>query len=233
MALIKASYPKTWSKRHRVTFMAPHIIKAVIFEDPATQLSDGTRVLFWMKDHDFFYDEYPTAHYNTLTGVVCLREIPAKVVFHEVGNGANDSILVRAVLEAQEIEPLGTTGSPDYHTDLYTYNAVTFQEPKLNVQLRTQGYANHIDRGTTIDLVALNMAAWGDANIYAGIRETPGEVATGQAFDETGTARESIRLNAPFSKFRTARMTFETAGYTYIIRSIALVWTDYGRKQYG
>lgn len=233
MAIVKAQYPRTWSKRHRMSVPLPTTIKAVVLEDPATAVAKGPVVMFWMQDHDFLYDEYPTENYDTNSGNCRLREIPGRVVFHEIGSGTQDYLTNVVLLEAQEIEPLGSDASPDYHTDFYTYDATTFNEPKLSIALRSQGYLNKVDKGQTIDLVKLNMQAWGDTNIYAGIRQTPGTMATGQSYDETGTARESIRLNTPMSKFRTARMTFESAGYTIIIRSVSFIFTDYGRKQYG
>lgn len=236
MALVKSQHPRTWSKVHRMTTDLPTHVRAKTIENSGLAGAyNGAAVYLEIQDHEFLYDEHPQAHYDTTFGgaEITLQEIPANVVFHEMGDSMRDSMLKDAIIDAQEIEPTGPSSLPIRPWDLYGYELGVFEEPQFTVSLRNSGYLSHIDEGTTIDLVQLNMAAWNANNLFMSIRQTPGRDETEDDPVEGGVARESVKLVAPFAKFRKARLKYSTAGYTLMIRSIVVTYTEYGRKSFG
>jgi len=209
----------------------PSMIKAVVSEVNGAGYN-GAKVLFWKRDQEFLYDEYYQSFYDCdVNGkIVALREIPARIVTHEAGDGINDMLLERATLEAQEPELIGSINSPYYPEDYYTYDVATLNEPVFEIFFRNAAYVNAVDQGVSVDLIKANMSARYAINIYGSIRETPTGINILNPPSDPGVYRESVALVAPMKKFRRSRIVFSTLGYTVIVRSLSIEYTAMRRR---
>lgn len=233
--IMKTQRPTTFSRWHRVKHTDPRHMIAVVCDNESDPDYRGPRLYFVHKHRDYLYDEYPRVHYTTSASgkQYWMKEIPARIVTHEVGDGVEDFLLDRVVLEAQEFEPLEAI-SPDqvvYSFNLYTYNLDTYNEPQLMIHPRSIGYVGAEDPGESYDIVYKNAQAQGMTNLYYGSpRQSPvGIINT----DDPVVGRESVALVAPMTKFRKMRMDFKTKGYTVIVRSIVAVASVQRRRTWG
>lgn len=217
--------PLVESKWHRMFFSKPEI-------------SHGYRV-----DGSFrFLKEYKNTDKDFWIENSVTKDIEGEIVFHEQGNGKDDYLLQRAILE---IAPTTEGIVSDYLSPN--------EDPKLLVELRSPIYMNSIitsnnNQYTSFDLIKNNMAAKKGKNPFISAMQTPNEpnsfteskvlATTEQRWEQEGsqigyTARESLIAVAPLnSKFRRMRMTFKSK-LTAVVRSVTLYLIEKKRRGYG
>lgn len=235
MVPLKGARPVTYSRWHRTKHTDPRHLVMLSCDDEDEVGRKGPHVYFVHQNSNFLYDEMPTAHYTVMSAGTryIFREIPGRIIFHEVGDGVEDFLLDRVILEAQEFEPMESEDKAvlAYSYDLYTYDDATFREPVLMIHPRNAGYVGSGDSGTSYDLVRLNVEAQPTTNLYYNnARQTPaGTLNT----DDPIVGRESVALVAPMTKFRKMRAEFSTKGYTVVVRSITIVASVMRRRTWG
>lgn len=164
-------------------------------------------------------------------------DITGHIVLHEIGNGVNDALLNKVILEAM----------PDSSWVSYDYS--TFVDPYLYINMRSSAWVDGQGENI-IDLIALNMAVRGGLNPFCSTLQTPNVEGTGDRVTFDGDDRyvggippmpanaqgkpvESLILLAPMNtKFRRMLLTLRSKKIA-VLRSITVVMSEYTRKGYG
>ena len=100
-----------------------------------------------------------------------LKNIWGTVITHEVGNGEDDHILNKAILECS---PKEVTSVPELDWKQLVYNsATTARDPYFAYELRSRTWDSQIVRANEVDLIQLNLTAKGGQNIFMSRMTTP------------------------------------------------------------
>ncbi len=163
--------------------------------------------------------------------------ITGHIVLHEIGNGINDALLNKVILEAM----------PDSSWSTYDYS--TTVDPYLYINLRSSAWLDGQGENI-IDLVALNMYVKGGLNPFCSVMQTPNVEGTGDRVpfvgdDEyvggvfpnpspaQGKPVESLVLLAPMNtKFRRMLLSLESTKIA-VVRSITVTMSEYIRRGWG
>lgn len=164
----------------------------------------------------------------TLPSMAKLLYIWGQLSTHEIGNGEDDHILNKVILECTPKEDV-----TDQFIDYNRYTYITQNDPYLGYELRNRTYVNQLARFNEIDLVALNMAAKGGLNPFRSIMTTPTTDTTNYTIDgsETEVGRESLNLIAPMSKFRRTRFRLLSKVIAKI-RTLTVSYKVFNRRNY-
>lgn len=220
-----------------------------------TQVDNSSKLwcFFWQNRSNFYYDEYQTqftpsyggtqivfANYspfstpppmNEYTGPYPFREITAKVVTHDIGNGEMDFQLDKVILDAQ----YDTKTYGDYqYTARQGFTMVGIYDPKLTFEARNTSYSEEVPT-LKMDLIERNHQALQWVNPWKSRLNTPGGTVPSPLEFSSGDIihRESIVLVTPFTKYRRGRIYLETQQKMTTVRSIQVYATEFGRKTYG
>lgn len=248
--------PYTHSRRWRMKFNLSRFVSAKIYRatgNDSTTNKPRLMGMFWVNKSNYRYDEYYNkqySDYNPSTGISVqaqlyyakaltwvsgyvgpypFREIPAKIITHDIGNGESDFQLDKVIFDGQ------------YDTKnylVYQYNT-SYPDPKLTIELRATSYSDEVPV-LTIDVIKKNFEAnpgpYGVGNPWRSRANTPGGtlVSAGEK-DNLGryATREALALVVPFSKYRRSRVYIETAQKLTTVRSVQVLATEFGRKTYG
>lgn len=147
---------------------------------------------------------------------------------HEIGNGEDDHILNKVILECTPKENK-TDAALDYNRYVYTSQ----NDPYLGYELRNRTYVNQLARFNEIDLVAINMAAKGGLNPFTSIMITPTADTANYTMDggEVEVGRESLNMIAPMSKFRRTRFRLVSRVIAKI-RTLTVSYKVFNRRNY-
>jgi len=198
------------------------------------------RVLFSTKLLTRVYDEFDHRYYNDGDNApyrtIPFQEIPGYFFTHDIGDGENDYLGDKIVLDAQ----FDTRRYDGYHHDL------SFSDPTVLVYTRSNSMALGENlTANKVNLTDLNMTARPGRNLFQSFRQTPiKSLAQGEGVgndeedyvvssDDYGPARESIALVVPFLKFRRARVEFYTAQKVMRIRGLTFTMHELPRRTYG
>lgn len=227
MATFYATYgrPYSHSKRWRMKFNRGRYASGQPYraQEADTPLPKA-RMYFTQQQANFLYDEYDAPWFSTTrTGsVIPLKEIPALLVTHEIGDGENDYKIDKVHADI------------NYDTvryGAYTYNAVANADPSFIVDLRSQNYAGQTPQ-KRLDLIALNMAVKPGINPFISVRMTPGDIDIPP--NEEAIYREALALRAPLTaRFRRCRVEVGTLQKATSVRNIMIQVTEYPRRTWG
>ena len=227
---------RSWSAIHKVRNCFPTLVK------PRTV---GGIVNFAVPDRAVYKDTYADSSiilnftYNGIAyeiGTIFDDEydITGHLVLHEIGNGINDNLLNKVILEAM----------PDSSWTSYDYS--TTVDPYLFINMRSSGWVDGQGENS-IDLVALNMAVKGGLNPFCSVMQTPNVEGTGDRVSFNGDDRytggtpsdaqgkpvESLVLSAPINtKFRRMLLSFRSSKVV-VIRSVTVIMSEYVRRGWG
>jgi hypothetical protein len=160
------------------------------------------------------------------------KDIVGKIIMHEVGNGTNDFLLNKCLLEV----------FPDSTWHSYDYSVTA--DPVFEYNFRPDVWVNQTSGDNKGDLVELNMNVKGGLNPFTSVMQTPtdyssttGDKVPFDGDDDYGTAKgkpvESLVLLAPLNtKFRRAVFTL-TSTKCVIIRGITIEMVEQQRKGFG
>ncbi len=233
---------RSYSSVHRVRNYFPTLIKprhvgsSVTFAEPNRTVYEDTlpTVIDGVTSYTYGGTTYTFA---LVTTDLVTKDITGVIIMHEVGNGVNDSLLSRCILE---VFP---------NSEWRSYDYAAFVDPVFTYNLRSSVWANDGNGENVADLVALNMAVKGGQNPFTSVMQTPTEYLTTSGdkvpFDGddryidsfgsqwSGKPVESLILLAPMNtKFRRALFTF-TSVRCVVVRSISVTMTEYNRRSFG
>lgn len=197
------------------------------------------RVVFSRKLITRVYDEFDHRYFNE-GDTSPLREVPfqeinASFITHDIGDGQTDYIADAIVIDCQ----FDTKKYYGYDHDN------SFEDPTIRLFARAPSMADAEGIGLApyINLTQLNLAARPGRNIFQSYRQTPIDPSSGQGNpgdesftvspDDYGPARESLALVVPFTKFRRARLEFETFQKVSRIRGLTFKIVELPRRTYG
>lgn len=228
---------RSWSKTHKVrncfsTLVKPRIIAGMVF--------------FGVPDRSVYEDTFATGVLSfTYDGVLFTinpmftdtQVITGHIVLHEIGNGINDALLNKVILEAM----------PDSSWSTYDYS--TTVDPYLYINLRSSAWLDGQGENI-IDLVALNMSVKGGLNPFCSVMQTPNVEGTGDRVpfvgddvyiggvspnppNAQGKPVESLVLLAPINtKFRRMLLSLRSEKVA-VVRSITVIMSEYIRRGWG
>lgn len=151
---------------------------------------------------------------------------------HEIGNGEDDHILNKAILECTPKEN-ATDNSVNWLQ--YTYGNQVGQQldPVFTYELRNRTFVNQTRVFNNVDLINLNMNAKGGANPFRSILTTPTNDTVNYTIDasETEVGRESLNMIAPMDKFRRTRFSLLSKVIAKV-RSITVSYKVFNRRNY-
>lgn len=260
---VDANRPYSYNTRWRLKFNRVRLTTFVGYRKgdsvafPVPYDSDTTpfnHAYFWHLKENFTYDEYDHRWYNesnaliTGTRTIPFHEIPAVAISHEIGNGENDYIGQRLVLDAQMDyrhftgytyeDPDGIPTNLDVWRGQWHDPQFVRRDPEVILDLRNQtlrpvvSYPAAPIETKYVDIVARNMAAKGGLNPF----ETTTQPINGTFPEDTGdinTARESMAFVCPFTKFRHARIELRTSHKMSMVRNLTWELTDFQRRTFG
>ena len=139
------------------------------------------------------------------------------MITHEIGDGQNDFILHKVLLDVIARDRLihniqrGNVilfGHRIFGYNDYTYSpniTSVFHDPVVNVELRNQGYITSNAQSRIVDLVPLNMQ--GKINVSRNMFISPNNTPFGNTGIEFNTSAEAVTLLASMdAKFRRMRI---------------------------
>jgi len=233
MMNVRRNAPYSCSRRWRMKFNRNRLSTVIGYrkdepgtaEAPLTNPLPQIRVYYAHLKENFVYDEYDALYYNTdQTGTlrnICFREIPARIVTSEIGNGQDDYMPGKIVIDTQY-------DSQHYHGYIYDEDLVA--DPKVFLHVRSAVYAGQTP-DKYYELVSLNMRARPAQNPFESTMQTPGDTTI--ADNETASYRESLVLTTPMAKFRRARLDIQTDQKMTTIRSLSVELVQFVRRSYG
>lgn len=231
---------RSYSAVHKVRNCFPTLVKPRVV---------APRIAFAVPDRAVYSDTFGTGlnstynyTYDTTSWTIDYNQgnafddlsITGHIVLHEIGNGINDSLLNKVILEAM----------PDSTWTTYDYS--TTVDPNLYINLRSSGWVDGQGENK-IDLIALNMAVKGGLNPFCSVMQTPNVEGTGDrvTFDgddeytggspanSQGKPVESLVLLAPINtKFRRMLLSFRSSKVA-VIRSVTVLMSEYIRRGWG
>lgn len=238
---------RSYSSVHKVRNYFPTMVKPrmiidsvyfavpdrAIYED--TYFDIGTRY-FSYNGTAYQIDAYEVAlsPFTPIISTVPDQTITGHIVMHEIGNGINDSLLNKVILEAM----------PDSTWNTYDYTGT--DDPYLGINTRSSAWVDGQGE-LVIDLVALNMTVKGGLNPFCSVMQTPNVEGTGDRVtfsgddrfiggspaDSQGKPVESLVLLAPMNtKFRRMLLTFRSSKVA-VIRTITVIMSEYTRRGWG
>lgn len=224
--LLLTKNPYQYSNNHRMKFIYDGKLTTAFIcprvNGDATVGRPKERVYFRQESDRFASDELPVVSHlyytkNTLDPAVGpiqtgLREIYGKIITTEVGNGRDDFMMDRILIEVTQ------DGTPNYD-----YQAVSAAKrtPLMNIYYRNETFLNENPAG--VDLIKSNYDAYpqsGDA--LESIRQRPQNVS-----------RESITLVSPMTGFRRMRAEYSVLAWSEVIRGLQIIVTRWNRRPYG
>lgn len=195
----------------------------------------GFRLFMMWKNPLYLYDEFCMLYYNAgKSGVyrtIGCTEIPAYIITHEMGNGENDYILDKIIVDCQ---------MDTRHYDAYHYHGTDNADPYLKVDTRNAAFASETSP-TSQDVIKLNMASKPGRNPLQSYRQVPipttaqgtaGDQTFTKSSDEVATSRESIALVSPRTRFRRCRIEFGTRQNIVMLQGITINLTEFSRRTY-
>lgn len=231
---------RSYSSVHKVRNCFPTLVKPrmvtprVAFAVPDRSVYQDTFGTGLNSTYNYTHDVTSyTFDYNQGNAFDALN-ITGKVVLHEIGNGINDCLLNKVVLEAM----------PDSSWSTYDYTSSV--DPKLYINMRSSSWLDSQGENK-IDLVALNMTTKGGLNPFCSVMQTPNVEGTGDRVtfagddrytggtpsDAQGKPVESLMLLAPIdTKFRRMLLSFESSKVA-VIRSVTVLMSEYIRRGWG
>lgn len=244
--------PYTHSRRWRMKFNHGRFTTPLLYRRTG---GDNTKLqgFYWQNRSNYLYDEYPVdmnlgpgvgvkvySRYsafntpppdNAYDGPYPFREIPARVVTHDIGNGENDFQLDKIILDAQYDTKTYLQYSYAGRPTVYGAHPA---DPKLVFESRNTTYADEVPTAT-IDLVQRNYQALQWVNPWRSRMNTPGGTSGSPSEFHAGDiiTRESLVFVTPFLKYRRGRIYLETEQKMTTIRSVQVLATEFGRKTYG
>ena len=228
---------RSYSGRHRVRSYFPSLIKPrmieflVTFAIPSKAVYSDTFASGMPYSYTYGSNTW-TIHINQDSWIDTNQDIIGKIITHEVGNGMNDFLLNKCLLEV-------FPGS-----DWQTYDYSTTPDPKFEYELRPNVWIDQVNGDNVTDLVEVNMLVRGGLNPFTSVMQTPVDYSTTTSDkvpfngDDTfgtffGKPVESLVLLAPINtKFRRIVFTL-TSVKCVVVRGIVLTMTEYTRRGFG
>lgn len=126
-----------------------------------------------------------------------------EVITHNIGNGEDDYILMKAKIECTPKEVDNDTA-----LNWLYYNYLRQTDPYFGYELRARTFSAQSANFQEIDLVHLNMTAKGGLNPFHSAMSTPNDMTDGLYVidpDDLMVGRETLNMIAPMRKFRRTR----------------------------
>lgn len=236
--------PIHFSQYHRTVIMSPRIQMFAICGSNLSLMEkhETLSVEKYWNNVDIFINGRESAPQGF---PIVQEDIPiiGKFLTREYGDGINDSVLGQVIVET----------IPRKEWLNYYYPTATYKDPKVKVELRNAAWVERRNSGVmalgyTYELVAINQAAQGSANVWfsyahgvsdptadVNLRKIAYEPDVTEEFPSSVSAqgqvwRESIKLNAPInSRYRRMRIEFESR-LTQVIRSVRVMASTFRRR---
>jgi hypothetical protein len=165
------------------------------------------------------------------------KYIIGKLITHNIGNGEQDNILSKVILECTPKETndlwYGFVDNPIQKLNWLNANYTDTKDPYLTYELRTRTFNNQTQKFVDKDLVELNMNAKGGLNPFQSIMQTPinNNLNYDMSSEETMVGRESLNLIAPMDKFRRTKFTL-ISKLIVKIRSLSVIYKEFTRRNF-